>query len=56
MKNIALALLAALAIFIVPIAHDAVLSRLDACLAWDSRHGFDFQVNVALELALWRIR
>ena len=56
MKNIALALLAALAVLVVPIAEEAVQPRLGARLAWDLRDGFDFQVHAALGLSLWQIR
>ena len=56
MKNIALVLLAALAVVILPLARETVQPRLDVRLAWDSRSGFAFHVDAALEPALWRGR
>lgn len=54
MKNIVLALLAALAAVILPLVHAAVEPRLHARLAWSSHSGFAFHFDAALELALWR--
>jgi hypothetical protein len=48
LKNIALALLAALALVIGPLADLAVHPRLDGRLARESRNGFDFHVDIAL--------
>ncbi|HEX8222778.1 MAG TPA: hypothetical protein VF605_03060 [Allosphingosinicella sp.] len=52
MKRIALVPLAALSIVTVAVSQDWVRPRLDAQLGWDPRSGFDFDLNVAIELPL----
>lgn len=54
MKNILLALIAALVCIMVPLGTEAVQPRLEARLAWDMRSGFDFGLDVDLEIPLWR--
>ena len=50
MKSIALVPVAALSILMVSLTQDWVRPRLDAQLGWDPRSGFDFNLNVAIEL------
>ena len=54
MKNIVLALIAALACILIPLGTEAAQSRLEARLAWDTRNGFDLGVDIGLEVKLWR--
>ena len=50
MKTIALVPLAALSIRAISLSQDWVRPRLNAQLGWDPRSGFDFDLNVSLEL------
>lgn len=53
MKNIVLALIA-LTCILIPLGTEAAQPRLEARLAWDARNGFDFGVNIGLDVPLWR--
>ena len=50
MKSIALVPLAALSILTISLLQDWVTPRLSAQLGWDPRNGFDFDLNVIVEL------
>jgi hypothetical protein len=52
LKSIALVPLAALAILIISLPQDWVWPRLEARMGWDPLGGFDFNLNVALEIPI----